>query len=202
MYIVGRLDRLQICLWWHRAESSCVHHLLLTVETADTTHNSDDAHVRSVLGLLEEQQSNYVNSQHTWVWKATSKHMHHLHDHVYYSHMHVCTHLHMNIDSTQNLITYKNTARIQKCTPPLLEMHMHDCVPTWTHAHTHAHGHTHTRTHKHFTHNIYIKGTQRCRGTHLAGNPGMLPLQTLDWYGQGSLETDIHSRWRAEVAMS
>ena len=42
----------------------CIHHLLLTVETANTTHNSDEADVRSVLGL-PEQQSNYESSQHT-----------------------------------------------------------------------------------------------------------------------------------------
>ena len=46
MYIVGRLDRLQTSLWWHRAKSRCIHHLLLTVETAGTTNHHNEAHDR------------------------------------------------------------------------------------------------------------------------------------------------------------
>ena len=125
--------------------------------------------------------------------------------------MHVCTHLHMNIGHT--LITFRNTTHIWKCTHPFSETYMkyahtHTCTLTQrrTHTHhrrTHAHicTHTYVRTHAHTqwctrthtqTHmwiNFCTKGTQRCRGTPLAGNPGTLLLQELDQHSHGSLET-------------
>ena len=48
---VGCVGGVQALCWWRWYQGSCLHHILLRMETADTSDNGYEANVRPVLGV-------------------------------------------------------------------------------------------------------------------------------------------------------